>query len=105
VGLSLGLIPWLGAEGSAAVTATLEVALAAAYGTIIARRSPGLLPGLRVAGPMLPAMAAAFAVGLPLALVHPVPAVAGAALAYFGVLWRLGAIPPELRDAVARRRT
>jgi len=98
--LSLVLVPELGAQGSAIVTATLEVGLATSYGVVIARREPALRPAARLAGPILLAAAAAFAVGLPLELLHPVPAVIVGTAAYFGVLAALRAIPSELLDAL-----
>jgi O-antigen/teichoic acid export membrane protein len=105
IALSLIFIPWLGANGGAIVTATLEVTLATAYGVVATRHERGLI-GLhagfvaRVAG----ALAVGLGVGVLLLQVHAVPAVAGSLVVYVGVLWVLGAIPPELLEAVRRRR-
>jgi len=102
--LSLVLIPEFGAQGAAAVTATLEVTLAAIYGVLLARELPGLRAGFAFAPRLLVALAAAFAAGAPLLFVHPVAAAVVGGLVYFGVLWALRAIPPELIDALRRRR-
>jgi O-antigen/teichoic acid export membrane protein len=103
--LSIVLIPAFGAEGSGAVTASLEICLAAAYGVLIARRRPDLVPSVAIVPKVALALAAAFAVGIPLLAVHPVVATATGAGAYAAVLWVLKAIPPELLAALRRRRT
>jgi O-antigen/teichoic acid export membrane protein len=100
---SLVLIPPYGAKGSAAVTAILEIALAVMYGVVLARELPGLRPARTLLPRLAVALAAAFAVGLPLLLVHPVPATIAGAGTYLAVLWALRAVPPELLDAVRRR--
>ena len=100
---SLALVPAYGAQGSALVTAILEVALALMYGIAIARELPGLRPGFALLPKLALALAAGFAVGLPLLLVHPVPAAVGGGAAYVGVLWLLRAIPPEVAEALRRR--
>jgi O-antigen/teichoic acid export membrane protein len=102
--LSLILVPLLGASGAAATTATLEVVLAIAYGTLIARKRPELVPSAAIVPRLILALAVAFAVGLPLLLIHPVPATIAGGLAYFGVLRLLGAIPPEILAALPTRR-
>jgi O-antigen/teichoic acid export membrane protein len=103
--LSLIFIPWLGARGGAIVTATLEVALASAYGIACMRTDRELL-GLNAGfiGRLVLALVLALGAGLLVLEIHAVPAVAAAALVYFGVLWTLGAVPPELLEAVRRRR-
>jgi O-antigen/teichoic acid export membrane protein len=101
--LSVVLIPAFGARGSGAVTAILETVLATLYGLLLMRELPGLRAGATLAPRMLLALAAAFAIGVPLLLVHPVPATVAGGLAYFGVLWAMRAIPPELLDAMRRR--
>lgn len=102
--LSVILIPEFGAKGSAAVTATLELTLATTYGVLLGRGAEPTRPGATIVPKLLLALAAAFAVGLPLLLVHPVPATIAGGLVYFAVLWVTGAIPPELLEAVRRRR-
>ena len=102
--LSLVLIPRFGAQGAAVVTATLEVTLAAIYGVLLARELPGLRTGYTFAPRLVLALVAAFAAGVPLLLVHPVLATVVGGLVYFAVLWALRAIPPELIDAVRRRK-
>jgi len=104
VALSVVLIPWLGARGAGIVTATLEVSLAVLYAAALARELPGLRAGAVLAPRLVVALSAALAVGTPLLLVHPVPATVAGGVTYFGVLWALRAIPPELLDALPRRR-
>ncbi len=101
---SLLLVPEFGAQGSAAVTAILELTLAALYGIAVVRELPELRPGAALAPKLVLALAAAFAVGVPLlVLVHPVPATVAGAAVYLGTLWVLRAIPPDLLDALRRR--
>lgn len=100
---SLLLVPAYGAKGSAAVTAILEVALAVMYGLALSRELPGLRPGRSVVPRLAVALLAAFAVGLPLLLVHPAPAAVAGATAYVATLVALKAVPPELLDALRRR--
>lgn len=100
--LSLTLIPAFHAEGGAATTATLEIALATAYVAILWRhhiRPPG-----RFLLCFVPALALAFGIGELLLAVHPVLAVAVASAVYFSVLWSARAIPPELLSALPWRR-
>jgi hypothetical protein len=97
------MIPPYGARGSAAVTAVLELGLALMYGLALARELPGLRAGWELAPRLALALAVAFAVGLPLLLLHPVLATLAGATAYLAVLWLLKAVPPELLDAVLRR--
>jgi O-antigen/teichoic acid export membrane protein len=101
---SLLLVPAFGAQGSAAVTAMLELTLAALYGFALFRELPELRPGAALAPKLALALAAALAAGVPLlVLVHPVPAAFAGAGVYLGTLWALRAIPPDLLDAVRRR--
>ncbi len=100
---SVVLVPALGARGAGAVTVVLELALAGMYGIAIAGDLPGLRPGVALLPRLALALGAAFAAGLPLLLVHPVPAVIAGIAAYVAALHALRAIPPELFDAVRRR--
>ena len=50
------------------------------------------------------ALTVGLGIGAALLAVHDVVAVAGGALAYIGVLFALRAVPPELLEAVRRRR-
>jgi O-antigen/teichoic acid export membrane protein len=101
---SVVLVPELGADGAAGVTVVLELALAGMYGVAIARDLPGLRPGVALLPRLALALAAAFAVGVPLLLlVHPLPAVVAGVAVYAAVLHALRAIPPELFEAVPRR--
>jgi O-antigen/teichoic acid export membrane protein len=101
--LSVTLIPAFHARGGAATTAALELTLAGAYIAILARR--GIVPPARFVIRFLPALLLGLAIGALLLLaVHPVVGVAAGSFAYFLVLWRLRAIPPELLDTVPWRR-
>lgn len=102
---SLLVIPHFGAEGSAAVTAGLELTLAGLYGTLLWRQLPGLDLGRQLAVRLLAALALAFAVGVPLLAVGSVPATVAGVLVYLAVLWRTDAVPQELIDAIPRRRS
>ena len=105
IGLSVVLIPSLGARGGAIVTAALEVILASAYAVACLRSDRELL-GVHAGfvWRLLVALAAAFGVGLLVLQIHAVPAVAAATVVYLGLLAGLGALPPELLQAVRRRR-
>jgi O-antigen/teichoic acid export membrane protein len=104
IGLSLALIPPFGAKGGAATTATLEIVLAILYQAILRRQRPDL----RFPTDVLPRFALALAAGLALGgaclLVHSVVAVVVGSAVYFGVLLALRTIPPEIAEAIPRRR-
>jgi O-antigen/teichoic acid export membrane protein len=96
------LIPTHQADGAAAVTATLEIALACAYAIVLIRRRPDLRPSLATVPRVALALSLAFAVGALL----PVPAafavVAGSAVLLVALLV-LRAVPSEFFHAVRRR--
>jgi O-antigen/teichoic acid export membrane protein len=102
VGLTLALVPELGADGAAAATAVAEVALAAIYGFVLMRSHPelrvslGIVPRVLLAGALAGLVVVA---GLP-ALVS----LAAAMAVYVVALILLRAVPAELSDAMARFR-
>jgi O-antigen/teichoic acid export membrane protein len=100
--LAFALVPPLGAEGGALAVVLGECVLVTASTAGLLRAAPGLRPELRV----VPRVALAAALGAAAALVPPLPEVAEIAAAggvYLGALAALGAIPGELRAAVAAR--
>jgi O-antigen/teichoic acid export membrane protein len=102
--LAVTLIPAFGAQGGGAATAALEVSLAVMYGVLVARELPGVRAGAALAARLILALGAAFAVGVPLLALHSIPATIAGTATYAGVLWVTRAIPPELLDALRRRR-
>ena len=97
------LVPPFGAIGGAVATVGAELTLAAAYGVLLVRHRPDLRGGLGI----VPRLAAALAVAVPLGVLLPVPslvAAVAASAAYLAVLVVLGAVPPELRQALLQRR-
>jgi O-antigen/teichoic acid export membrane protein len=104
VALSVVLIPAAGADGGAITTAVLELFLAAANGFFLFRVRPDLRPGASVLPRLALALFVGLGVGAALLAVHDVVAVAGGSLAYIGMLFALRAVPPELLEAVRRRR-
>jgi len=103
IAVTLALVPVLGAKGAAIATVAGEVALAAAYSLAVARGpqritvSLGVVP--RVAVAVLPAAALLFVPGL-----RSIGLVAAASAVYFGLAFALGAVPPELLEAVRKGR-
>jgi O-antigen/teichoic acid export membrane protein len=102
--LSVILIPAAGADGGAITTAVLELFLAGANGFLLFRARPDLRPGASVLPRLALALVAGLGVGGALLAVHDVVAVAGGSLTYIGMLFALRAVPPELLEAVRRRR-
>jgi O-antigen/teichoic acid export membrane protein len=100
--LSLVLIPDHGARGGAVTTAALELVLALGYGFMLARLRPGLLPAPRFLIRLLAATVLSLGAGLLLIGISPVLATAAASVLYAGILAALGAIPPEIREALRR---
>jgi O-antigen/teichoic acid export membrane protein len=100
--LSAILIPSHGARGAAVVTATLEVALALAYGLVLARRRPDLRPSLKHVPRVALALAVAFAVGALLPVYSLIAAVI-AAVVLVVLLLVLGVVPEEFLQAIRRR--
>lgn len=104
VGLTLSLVPLLGAEGAAIATTVAELALGTITAVLLVHAMPEWTLSTKV---VLPAIAGA---GLgAMALLLPVPSVAQAGVAlitYVAVLMALRAVPPEMVDAVraVRRR-
>ena len=102
IGLTLALVPPLGADGAALATTAAEWSLALVSIVLLARAIDEFHLSLRIAGPVLVAGGAGAG-----ALLIPAPvalqAVVAAAL-YLAVLLMLRSVPPELMDALARRR-
>jgi O-antigen/teichoic acid export membrane protein len=100
--LSAVLIPAHAATGAGVVTATLEVALAAAYGLILSLRRPELRPS----GAQLPRVALAFALAFAVAATVPVysliAVVIGVAVLACALL-ALRAVPVEFLHAIRRQ--
>jgi O-antigen/teichoic acid export membrane protein len=100
VALSFVLIPSHGAKGAAIAVVVGEALLMVASATALLRTRPHLRPGLHVVPRV--AVAAGLALGAALALpAGDVPRVVLATVVYFGVLAALGAIPWEIRRALA----
>jgi len=103
IGLCLALIAPYGADGTAVVTATLEVVLASGYAVALMRWRRDLRPRLERVPRIALALAVAFALGL-LAPVYPVAGVAVGLLTFALLLKAFGALPEELFHALAGRR-
>jgi O-antigen/teichoic acid export membrane protein len=101
IALSLLLIPAYQADGAAAVTATLEIALAGAYAAVLRFRRPDLRPSLQQTPRVALALAAAFAVGL-LLPVGSLLATIAASLVLLACLLALRAVPAEFLHALRR---
>jgi O-antigen/teichoic acid export membrane protein len=100
--LSVLLIPSHQAHGAAAVTATLEIVLAAGYAAVLSYRHPELRPSLSGVPRVALAFAAAFAVAAALP-VYPVIAVVAGTLVLFAALLGLRALPEEFLQAIRLR--
>jgi O-antigen/teichoic acid export membrane protein len=101
--ITLSLAPPFGAFGAAFATLAGETCLAIGYGVALMRRSPEF----RVSLALVPTVALACGIGA-CALLIPVPnfvALSVATVAYVAVLFALGAIPNEIRDALGWRRS
>jgi O-antigen/teichoic acid export membrane protein len=99
---TLALAPPLGAKGAALATVGAEAVLAVTSLMLVRRARPALSPNLRV----VPKVLLAGAVSVAVALAVPLPAVVLAILscgAYGAVILALGALPPELFDALRGR--
>ena len=102
--LTLALVPTLEAQGAALGTVGAELALAAATAALLARSHRGVrLPWASVPRVML-AAGAALAIGL-VVPVHPVAQAVMATIVYGLALVVVGRFPPELRSALASRRS
>jgi O-antigen/teichoic acid export membrane protein len=102
VTLTLLLAPSHGADGAAVATICAELGFAVTLLALVRGSGPGRVPlSLRVLIPTGLAAATGLAVGL-LALSYdrPIVAAAAATVSYFGVLFALGQVPPELREAL-----
>jgi O-antigen/teichoic acid export membrane protein len=102
VGLSVALIPPLGAMGAAYVTTALEAVLTAALAVALVRARPDLRP--QVAG--LPRFLACLGLALAAGLLVPLPAVLATLLAmalYAAAMAVTGGVPGEVREAVRER--
>ena len=102
VALSLLLIPSHAAHGAGLVTATLELALALAYGVVLSYRRPDLRPSLGGLPRVALAFAAAFAVAELLPVYSLAALAAGTAVLVVSLL-ALGAVPAEFLQALRRR--
>jgi O-antigen/teichoic acid export membrane protein len=100
--LSAVLIPAHAATGAGIVTATLEIALAVAYGLALSLRRPDLRPS----GVQLPRVALAFALAFAIAATIPVyslvAVLVGVAVLACSLL-ALGAVPREFLHAIRRQ--
>jgi O-antigen/teichoic acid export membrane protein len=96
--LSATLIPAFGARGGALSSAALEFVLAGAYTASLWRL--GIKPPGRFLARFAVAMALALAAGIPLLAVSAIVAVIAGSIVYLVALRLLGAIPPELIDAL-----
>jgi O-antigen/teichoic acid export membrane protein len=99
---TLVLVPLFDARGAAVAPTAAELALALAYGTSLFRAHPEL----RLRFGIVPRVAVASAAGLACALI-PLPAPAQVAIAsavFFGLLYALRGIPPEIFEALRLRR-
>jgi O-antigen/teichoic acid export membrane protein len=106
VTLTLILAPSHGANGAAIATVAGEAGLAIAMLSLTIGRTPGRVPlSLRAFPQVLLAAGLATLVSvLLLPHLHELAVAVVATLVYFGVLYPLGLIPSELRDALAARR-
>jgi O-antigen/teichoic acid export membrane protein len=100
--LSAILIPELHARGAAITTVALEVSLAASYIVLLHRRA--IVPVRAFLGRYVLAIGLALGAGAALLQINAIVAVLVASALYFGLLWRLRAIPSELIDALPWRR-
>jgi len=101
IGLSVALVPGLGAEGASIASAVCELVVAGGYLLALARRDPRLRPSLA----LLPRVALA-AAGAIAVLLLPLPSVALWALAtaiFLALLALARAVPPELIEVLLRR--
>jgi O-antigen/teichoic acid export membrane protein len=102
-GLTIALVPTIGAKGAAIATVSGEFALAAMYSVALFRRerafslSLGVVP--RVAAAALAAAALLLIPGL-----DGIALVIAASVVYAAVLFAVRAVPPELLDAFRDRR-
>lgn len=104
VGLTLALVPDLGAKGAATATVVAEIALATAYGLVLMRSHPELTVSAAIAPRVLAAGALGGLVALLLEL-PPLATFAGTMATYLIVLLVLRAVPKELGEALASFRT
>jgi O-antigen/teichoic acid export membrane protein len=102
VALSLLLIPAHQARGAAAVTAALELTLAACYVAALAYRHPELRPSVRHVPRVAVAFAAAFAVAAILPVYSLIALAAGVAVLALGLIV-LRALPGEFLQALRTR--
>ncbi len=106
VGATLILAPSHGSDGAAVATVLAEAGLAVTMLALVRGRSRDHLPlSLRILAPVTAAALVGLAIGLAMLAVLPsLVASACAGAAYVLVLGLLRQIPPELREALARRR-
>ncbi len=97
--LTLSLAPDHGARGAALAALIAEVALAISQAVLLKRAAPGvpMRPGTLLAVALAGGAAAAIGLALP---VHPVIAVAVAAVVYLGIVRLLGRFPPEVFEVL-----
>lgn len=103
VSLTFVLVPMWGAEGAAAATVVAELVLAVAMLVLLKRARPELSLPLSVLGPLL--LAAGLGASTLLVPVPDAVRVVLASVVFFGVLAALRRLPPELLDAIPRRRS
>jgi O-antigen/teichoic acid export membrane protein len=104
VALSVTLIPAMGADGGAITTAVLELFLAGANGFMLFRARRDLRPSGALLPKLAIALIAGLGVGAALLTFSDVVGTTVGALVYVGLLFALRAVPPELLEAVRRRR-
>ncbi len=101
IALSVVLIPTLHARGGAITTAALELVLAGSYMAFLSKH--GILAPKRFIACFALAIALGMGIGVLLLDINAVLGVFVGSVVYFGTLWLLEAIPPELIDALPWR--
>lgn len=104
--LALAVVPSLGAQGAAWVTTLGELFLVGAYALALRRVRPDLSPRLRILPRVAVAAVGAFAasVVIEIPVVPNLASAAAAAVVFVTVLAALRGVPPEVVDALLRRR-
>ena len=99
--LALGLVPRFGAEGSASVAVIGESGLALTLYLLLRANDRTVAPRLLPLWRVLPPLALALVIGS-LLRDHPIISTAAAAGSFVTASLAIGAVPPEIRDALLR---